>query len=187
MKNLSYISIFVSLLALSVSIGCLCHILPRELGIDYLGWIVGVLALLTTILLGWNIYSIIDIKETQRRYSDIINDVDIASHKVLTLQENVNWMIYHQLLLGKDPIGLEYRLIYHSVACLYHASCINDWGYCSAITKGICENLANPDNIKLKSKNKAEIISLLHKVREKDRINGYNEVLTKILRLQTLD
>ena len=35
----NYISLFVSGLALLVSLGCLCHILPRELGIDYLGWI----------------------------------------------------------------------------------------------------------------------------------------------------
>lgn len=183
MKNLSYISIFISVLALSVSIGCLCHILPRELGIDYLGWIVGVLALLTTILLGWNIYSVIDIKSKQDVYLNILNGVDINQHRILSIQSYDNWMIYHQLLLGKDPVGLEYRFLQHAAACLYHTSYIEDWETCSAIVKGINECLANPKGVKLNPNNKEDILSLLYKVKGKEKIKGYNEVLAKFVLL----
>ena len=37
--------------------------------------------------------------------------------KNMAVSENTNWMIYHYLLLEKDPLGLEYRFLYHGVAC----------------------------------------------------------------------
>lgn len=57
-------SLLVSLLALLVSIAALCVTKPRypELGMDYQGWITGILALLVTALIGWNVYSVIDLK-----------------------------------------------------------------------------------------------------------------------------
>lgn len=55
-------------LALSIVaiIFCICRIFPRtyNLGIDYIGIIVGILSLLVTILIGWNIYTVLDIKCT---------------------------------------------------------------------------------------------------------------------------
>lgn len=187
MKKSNYISIFISILALSVSIGCLCQTLPRELGIDYLGWIVGVLALVTTILIGWNIYSIIDVRESQRKYADIINDVDFTQHKILAIQEQTNWMIYHQLLLGNDPCGLEYRFLYHATACLYHYSCMERLDICNVIVLAMKECIANAENIKMKRSKKEEIIQLLEKVKGKSKIEGYNEVLKDILLIQGVE
>ena len=129
------ISITISLTAIIISIIALCNVYPRELGIDYLGWIVGILALLTTILLGWNIYTTIDIKENHRRYTSIINEVDISQHKGLALQEHANWMIYHQFLLNQDPCGLEFRFLYYGVSCLYHTSMIGEYDTCRMIVK----------------------------------------------------
>ena len=143
-----------------VSIGCLCHILPRELGIDYLGWIVGILALLTTILIGWNIYSVIDMKENYRKYNSIINEVDFTQHKVLAIQEQTNWMIYNQLLTGNDPCGLEYRFIYHATACLYHYSQIEKWDVCEIVLKAMRECIKDAPSIKMKPDKKSEIIQL---------------------------
>lgn len=64
-KNWSF---WLSILSLSVVIFCLIFCLPRiitdkEYGFDYMGVIVGVLAILVTLMLGWNLFTLFDFKE----------------------------------------------------------------------------------------------------------------------------
>lgn len=66
-KNLP---IIISLIALVLSIISLCNVYPRELGLDYLGLIVGILALITAILLGWQIFILFDISSIKK---DMLN------------------------------------------------------------------------------------------------------------------
>ena len=54
---------------------------------------------------------------------------------------------YHYLLLGKDPLGLEYRFLYHGVACLFHTSQFSDITTCNVVVKGLLECIANPKSI----------------------------------------
>lgn len=180
MKKEGKISLIISLIAIVFSIIAICHIYPRELGLDYLGWIVGILALLTTILLGWNIYTIIDIKESHNRYINIINEVDISQHKVLSVQEHANWMIYHQLLLNNDPCGLEFRFLYHGVACVYHTSMIEEYETCSLITRTINDCLTNPQAVKLSKSNKLQVIKLLNLAKQPNKIEGYTDLMEKV-------
>lgn len=58
------ISIWIGITALTLSITSICISAWRspELSFDYQGVIVGVLSLLVTVILGWNIYTVIDIK-----------------------------------------------------------------------------------------------------------------------------
>lgn len=58
----------ISFIDFILCIVLLCFVCPRvsgpdNLGFDYIGVIVGILSLLVTLLIGWNIYSTIDIKE----------------------------------------------------------------------------------------------------------------------------
>lgn len=66
----SCISIVISPM---MGIVAICWLFPRTygLGFDYLGVIVGILSLLVTILLGWNIYNLIDLKSIQEKYYSV--------------------------------------------------------------------------------------------------------------------
>lgn len=185
MKKVGYISLGTSLIAIILSIVAICNIYPRELGIDYLGWIVGILALLTTVLLGWNIYTIIDIKESHKRYISVINEVDISQHKVLALQEHANWMIYHQLLLKEDPCGLEFRFLYYGVSCLYHTSMIGEYETCRLVVKALNECFTNPKSVTITKRNKEQVLSLLHLVKQPGKIEGYMSLMEKIALIGT--
>lgn len=73
------IAIVASLVALVVSIFCVCPTLPRvlsteELNFDYLGLITGILSVLITLLIGWNIYTIIDVKQFKKETNDILKE-----------------------------------------------------------------------------------------------------------------
>ena len=65
MKNVGFI---LSILAIILSILAICFSLPRtELSFDYLGFITGILGVLVTVLIGWNIYAVIDFRQEKQR------------------------------------------------------------------------------------------------------------------------
>lgn len=77
MKKFIY-SLCLSLLSIALSIVSICIAAYRtpELAFDYQGIIVGTLAMLVTMLIGWQIYNIIDIKSTIYKFTKKIKDID---------------------------------------------------------------------------------------------------------------
>lgn len=67
------ISIWIGITALVLSIISICISAWRspELSFDYQGVLVGVLSLLVTVILGWNIYTVIDIKNTREEINKL--------------------------------------------------------------------------------------------------------------------
>ena len=63
-----YFSVILAIISVIFSIVALCNTCPRlikkdDFGFDYLGVIVGILALLVTVLIGWNIFSALGIQK----------------------------------------------------------------------------------------------------------------------------
>lgn len=78
------------LFSLVASVTAICRTHPRtELGFDYMGLIVGILALLVTMLIGWQIYNALNL---DRKVSDIKKEYDGLKDKSEALarqQENI--------------------------------------------------------------------------------------------------
>ena len=180
-----YISIIISLIALIISIISLCFAAYRapNLQIDYMGVLIGILAILVTTLIGWQIFTFIDIKRTSKDLKAVSDGASNEVQKTLGITEYSLWMVYHHLLMGKDPISLEYRYLYHGIACLYHTSACGDILTCDAIIKGLSETINKPDGIKMRKENKDEIFRLLTAVMHKERITGYYDFVRLISRL----
>lgn len=60
MKTERIIIYVVIIVSLVLSVIANCRSLPRTVGLDYIGVIVGVLTLLVALLVGWNIYTVVD-------------------------------------------------------------------------------------------------------------------------------
>ena len=74
------ISIILSIVSLAFSSLLMFPCLPRilsneELQFDYIGAIVGILALLVTVLIGWNIYQLVDMKDIKKNYATSIDAI----------------------------------------------------------------------------------------------------------------
>lgn len=73
---MSYLWMILSSIAIVISIITICLTMPRtDMSIDYLGLITGILGVLVTVLIGWNIYMIIEFRqemENLKQYSLII-------------------------------------------------------------------------------------------------------------------
>lgn len=76
--------VIANLLLLIVNVYYVCHwypILPTEMEIDSMGIIVGILSLLVTVLIGWNIYSIIDVRQIRAELNERIENDKIQLRK----------------------------------------------------------------------------------------------------------
>lgn len=115
----SYWSNYLSIGAISCSIVTIITVHPStsELGLDYMGIIVGILSLLVTLLLGWQIWSIISIDKKindkveylNKEINDKVNSINVS------LNENIN----------KAQESLQISGARSSIATLYKAEAIN--------------------------------------------------------------
>lgn len=162
----------VSLL-LSVIAVCVAVWRSPELGFDYQGVIIGVLSLLVTVLIGWNIYTLIDLKKLQGDYREIISGTSKHINGNMAIAEGANFMIYHYLITGKDPLGLEYRLIHHGIASIVNASQYGDIPACNNFTDAILQCVPHPENIVIRENEKNELLKLISLVKNGDKIKDF--------------
>lgn len=79
--------IFLSITSFVFSIVSLCNSNERILNVDYIGIIGSILGATVTVLIGWNIYSIIDFKETRKR---IFSEILELKNEYKESQERIN-------------------------------------------------------------------------------------------------
>lgn len=75
MKN--WISTTISIMAITIAIFAMAYVAPiKDLDFDYYGAIIGVLALLVTLLMGYQIYTVINVKEEMKEARKVRKEID---------------------------------------------------------------------------------------------------------------
>ena len=179
-KAISIWIISIASLLLSVVAICVAVWRSPELSFDYQGVIVGVLSMLVTVLIGWNIYTLVDLKGVQSKMRALSEDATRHINGNMTISEGAHFMIYHYLMTGKDPLGLEFRFINHGIACIMNASHRGDIPTCNAVVKAMLECIVHPERISVTARGKADIIKLISLVRNADKIEGFLELVRRI-------
>lgn len=184
---IAWIALGLSVIAIIVSVIAICIACPHvpELGFDYQGVIVGILALLVTMLIGWNIFSIIDIRKIRdelltTKVSSVFN---AEKNNAITCHAVSDY--YYHVLLKSDPLGIEYQFLYYRISELFHVSNIGDTETCNIIVKVLLEMIKSPEDIHILQSCKDRLIGLLSMVNEKEKIIKYNELMSVIARLGT--
>ena len=184
-KYILYVSVGLNL---CLTIVCLCRTFPSQnLNFDYLGVIVGILSFLITLLLAWNIYSMVDFNRHRLDVVRLSKEINDGLHRNMAVTEGSLWMVYHQLLLNNDPLGLEYRLIYHAVCTMFHASHFDDIKTCDSVVKGILECVIKPETVRVTASSKRDLLMLLSSTKEPQRIDGFYSVLELVSKLRVVD
>lgn len=75
---LSIVAIILSVISVLFTVGYACVEFPNtnELNFDYMGIIISILSILVTVLLGWNIYTLIDLRRSKEYIDDKLSDYD---------------------------------------------------------------------------------------------------------------
>lgn len=103
---------------------------PRAWGIDYLGWIVGILAFLTTILLGWQLISAININGMKREMREIRDETRLRMENNL-VEFHSSMALYissHKDYLKDEHLG--YRYMMNRLYAIIHLYNVGDFKRC---------------------------------------------------------
>lgn len=153
--------------------------------IEFIGIIIVIIAIPVSILIGWNIFSIIDIKKIRdelltTKVSSVFN---AEKNNAITCHAVSDY--YYHVLLKSDPLGIEYQFLYYRISELFHVSNIGDIETCNVIVKVLLEMIKSPEDIHILQSCKDRLIGLLSIVSEKEKIIKYNELMSVIARLGT--
>lgn len=139
-KYRNTITLILSAISIMVSVAALCRTYPHTsgLGMDYQGIIVGVLALLITVLIGWQIYTTINIKEELKDIKDLrkeINkqerDIYIRSTNNLFEFQSAMFMMYDN---KKEKSNSDiFQLYLHGISSIYHLCSLGKQNECTSI------------------------------------------------------
>lgn len=134
------ITLILSAISIMVSVAALCRTYPHtsDLGMDYQGVVVGMLALLVTILIGWQIYTAINVKEELKDIKDLrreINkqerDIYIRSTNNLFEFQSAMFMMYDN---KKEKSNSDiFQLYLHGISSIYHLCSLGKQNECTSI------------------------------------------------------
>lgn len=144
---------------------------------DYQGIIVGILALLVTVLIGWNIYTLIDFSNSKNKLEELERTISNSSNESLATSAFDVFMIYHYLLLKRDSSGLEYRFISTGLYCMKHLSIIGDIEMCNKVANTITDNISSTNSITIHKELKEELLSTIVEVQKQKSIEGFQKVV----------
>ena len=178
---LEWMAIVISIVALSVAL-FRCEPITHE----WMGVLVGVLAVLVTVLVGWNIYTFIDISKRAKELALLTVETSLGTERSLALSENAAAGIYSYLLLKEDPLGLEYQILYHRICSILHTSNFNDIETCNMMVKATLEMIVEPSKINMIQSCKDRLLLLLTKVKNTDKIVGYSELVEKVAKVNVV-
>lgn len=180
------IPILISVMALCIS----CYaafVCDKRIEADWMGVLVGVLSLLVTAVIGINIYTLVDFKratkEVELLKAKLHNDVNTS----IALSSNDTFMIYHYLITGVAPLGLEYGLIQSALGSLIHLSSIGQYKTCGVVASALGQCIPNPKTVVVPRKSKEELILMLSEVSRPRMIEGFPNVAQIVASLGVRD
>ena len=144
---------------------------------DWAAVLVGILSALVTALIGWQIYTIIDLRKMQKGVKEIRVSGIIDNERNAAIAHHAIADYYYSQVLGENPLPNKYYLIYYRVSELFHASNIGDAKLCESIIKVLNEIIVAPQNI----------YDLLFRVKNGADLCGYNTLVEKILQIQEVE
>ncbi len=191
-------SLILSSIAIGISIITICLALPRtEVSIDYLGLITGILGVLVTVLIGWNIYMIIDFrqeKENLKQYFEeqkksvrsVGNDL-LATYKnqlsnVALLEKSIS-DVYARMMNLHQFTPLPFDYIYHALGAIVTASQAENYDACNVWIKEIKLVLTSPEQVVMPISSKRQLLKASLQISKSDKIVGLEDVVGLIARI----
>lgn len=143
MKKEGYISLTFSIAALGFS-AYAAFVCDKRIETDWMGVLVGILSLLVTVLIGWNIYNLIDFKNKEKEIDRSIQKLNSTLQKInkhnITSKSDISTYIasmYYYLIADKMKIYFAQEYIQHSLAAAYYSSVAGEMKRCNDIIDSI--------------------------------------------------
>ena len=191
MKNKNPI---ISYIAIAVSCICLiCLLVPwlhiRLIDVNY---VISVLSILVTTLIGWNIYQLVDFdkktKVLEQKYKELDDRIADSKENEHLLGETIHSSLSVDYMTRIVKVyGIEYYFLLHKIRAIIHCSYLGHFGECN---KHIQEVFIVKDKIKNSFVSKNEKSALkddLTKVSLPENIFGWSELVELVNNLKCID
>jgi len=182
MKNvavLSFMSIAISIIAIVLVI---FEIEPLDFNL--FSALITVLSVLVTCLLGWQIFSIINLNE-------LTKEIETSKKQILYLNNNVlaqNSMafsdFYYHLNFKDDTSRIEYNYLFYRLSSILHSSKNGDIETCNVVVKSLLEHV-NPEHIFLSKDDIGNLFTVIGNIQHKNEIKRMNELIRHLAKLET--
>lgn len=161
-----------------------------SLAIDYSGIMVGILGALCTVLIGWQIYNIIDFNQREQRNQI---KIDRLNNILKGMQENGNrgnYLMYDTLseicnaFIGKDSTQIAFECIHLKISAINYASRIGEYEICElGITKICCFITTNISEIESEQKNR--LLRFATSIPNQNLIKNFTDLINAIAIIKT--
>lgn len=196
-----YLNIILSIVAIFLSIIAICVSLPAtEISFDYLGLLTGILGVIVTVLIGWNIYAVIDFRQEKQRlvqyFDEQKNDIRLLGSDLRTsflsqlnneaLMEKNIADIYSQMMGLNKSVPLTFNYLFHIVGAIRTASQAENYTACNLWLKEIRQVLVSPELVSVPSFGKKQMLQELLLIKNTEQIVGLNEVIDLVMHLKEM-
>lgn len=174
-----YWALLLSGLAVLISIITLCLVCPRnsDLGIDYQGVTVGILSLLVTVLIGWQIYSMLDAKNI---VSNMRQEVKLVTMAADRQAQQLSAAVYGSLAdFYRYKEDFIYEYFYNSLLALKHSYDLKDMGVCNAFVRVLNEHF--PVNKPISNFQKSMLLKVIESIKDYNTITNMETLRNNII------
>ncbi|WP_289756359.1 hypothetical protein [Muribaculum intestinale] len=187
------VSIRIWLIILSIiSLAALCRTFYKDtaLAIDYSGILVGILAALCTVLIGWQIYSIIDFNQREDRNQ---RQIDSLKKIIKSMNENGrrgDYLLYDNLsnlydnLLSGDDEAFKFERIHFKINAIHYASKIGEFDVCE-IGINMLNLFVKKYNVCFDEDHKERLLKFACSIPNQNRIKNFTELINIIAGIKT--
>ena len=191
----------LSFIAIILSIVAICVSLPRtDISFDYLGLVTGILGVLVTVLVGWNIYMIIDFKQEKEKLQQYFDEQkkevrSVGNDVIVTFRNQISQSalleksiadVYSQLMGLNKTVPLSFNYLFHLLGAIVSASQAENYDACNIWINEIKRTLISPGQIVMPSSCKKHLIEALMQIHKSDRIHGLDEVINLIAQVNVI-
>lgn len=165
--GLSGIAIIISIIALCIS----CPHVP-ELGFDYQGILVGILALLTTALIGWQILTVWNIRDIQKEIKEEKNAMTLRSEENEVEINATLVLFYRELLKAGESEDLIAKFLMSYLYLILHEANLGDIQRCEREILSFSKDIERLKAIPIRKEYKEVLYRILKQICSKSPIRN---------------
>lgn len=197
----SKFSLVVCIISITLSVMAICIVLPRtDLAVDYLGLLTGILGILVTVLIGWNIYTIIDFKQEKERLHQYFEMQKDSVHKVgndlrtvfmnrlsqSSIHDKNVADIYAQLMGIQRSNPLSFYYLFYTLNAITTASQAENYQACNLWVMEITQVLPSPKDVLMPKSSKQRLVDCVLRIPNYDKIENLGKVLSLIAEITAI-
>lgn len=186
MNQKSTIAIVIAcIVSLVTSTIALCLSIPRsqELNFDYLGLLIGIQSFIVALLLGWNIYCLVDLKGLRGEQDKIKIDHFLNLQRLCAITCHAASDVFYRYLVGGKPNGDDYNLMYYRISEIYHISLIGDNKTCEILITSLLQIFREPHKCNFREAQMTNLWNLITRVKGQESIPNFDKLTAMVAQM----